>query len=80
MIKNIKENYFNFQVKTGANVASKKDQNSKDWVISDGNISEGNKTPTKILFEKSGAGNKSKPKNNPNIIEIKEVFSLIFLL
>ena len=45
-----------------------------------GNNSIGNKKPTKMLFEKSGAGNKRNPPINPTIIDIYAVFSFNFLL
>ena len=36
--------------------------------------------PTNRLFEKSGDGNKRKPKNNPTIIDKNAFFSDILLL
>ncbi len=44
------------------------------------NSSIGNKKPTKMLFEKSGAGNKRSPPINPAIIDIYAVFSFSCLL
>ena len=45
--------YFSFQVKIGKNVATAKEQNSKDWETNIGKKSIGNINPTKIDFEKS---------------------------
>ena len=44
------------------------------------NNSIGNKKPTKMLFEKSGAGNKRNPPINPAIIDMYAVLSFIRLL
>ena len=44
------------------------------------NNSIGNKKPTKMLFEKSGAGNNSNPNNNPTNMEIMASISLIFFI
>ena len=44
------------------------------------NNSIGNKKPTKMLFEKSGAGNSNSPPINPIIIDIYAVFSFNCLL
>lgn len=44
------------------------------------NKSIGSKKPTKMLFEKSGAGNKRNPPINPTIIDMHAVFSFICLL
>ena len=73
-------NYLNFQIATGANVAVKKDRNSKDCNMNVGKKSAGKIIPTNRLFEKSGDGNIKKPPINPIIIETYAVFSLIFLL
>ena len=46
--------YFSFQVKIGKNVATTKEQNSKDRETNIGKKSRGNIIPTRIDFEKSG--------------------------
>ena len=66
----------NFHRISGLVVATKKDQNNKELEINLGKSSIGNITPTKILFEKSGDGNKSNPKNSPIKIEKMASFSL----
>ena len=71
--------YFSFQVKIGKNVATTKEQNSKDWETNIGKKSIGNIIPTKIDFEKSGLGNKRIPPIKPTIIETYAFFSLNFL-
>ena len=68
--------YLSFQVKTGKNVATTKEQNSKDWETNIGKKSIGNIIPTKIDFEKSGLGKKRIPPTNPTIIETYAFFSL----
>ena len=70
----------NFHLSKGLIVATKKDQNNNDSEISLGKKSIGNIVPTKILFEKSGAGNKRNPPINPTIIDIYAVFSFNCLL
>ena len=67
--------YFSFQVKMGKNVATTKEQNSKDWETNAGKKSIGSIIPTKIDFEKSGLGNNNIPAVKPIIIEIYEFFS-----
>ena len=62
--------HFNFHVKTGRNVATKKEKNSKDWEIIDGKKSVGKIIPMSIDLEKSGLGNKSKPVVKPTIIDM----------
>ena len=71
--------YFSFQVKMGKNVATTKEQNSKDWETNIGKKSTGNIIPTRIDFEKSGLGNKRIPPIKPTIIETYTFFSLNFL-
>ena len=71
--------YFSFQVKMGKNVATIKEQNSKDWETNTGKISIGNIIPTRIDFEKSGLGNKRIPPINPTIIATYAFFSVNFL-
>ena len=71
--------YFSFQVKMGKNVATTKEQNSKDWETNIGKKSIGNIIPTRIDFEKSGLGNKRIPPIKPTIIETYAFFSLNFL-
>ena len=71
--------YFSFQVKIGKNVATTKEQNSKDWETNIGKKSTGNIIPTRIDFEKSGLGNKRIPPIKPTIIETYAFFSLNFL-
>ena len=71
--------YFSFQVKMGKNVATTKEQNSKDWETNIGKKSTGNIIPTRIDFEKSGLGNKRIPPIKPTIIETYAFFSLNFL-
>ena len=71
--------YFSFQVKIGKNVATTKEQNSKDWETYIGKKSTGNIIPTRIDFEKSGLGNKRIPPIKPTIIETYAFFSLNFL-
>ena len=66
----------NFHRTNGQVVATKKDQNNKEPEINLGKISIGNIIPTKILFEKSGDGNRSNPKNSPIKIDITASFSL----
>ena len=66
----------NFHRTKGLVVATKKDQNNKELEINLGKISIGNIIPTKILFEKSGDGNKINPKNNPIKIDMMASFSL----
>ena len=61
-------------------MADKKEQNNKEFVNILGNKSIGINIPTKTLFEKSGTGKKSKPKNNPNTIDKIAFFSVNFLL
>ena len=68
--------YFSFQVKIGKNVATTKEQNSKDWETNIGKKSIGNIIPTKIDFEKSGLGKKRIPPTKPTIIETYAFFSL----
>ncbi len=68
--------YFSLQVKIGKNVATIKEQNSKDWEINIGKKSIGNIIPTKIDFEKSGLGKKRIPPTKPTIIETYAFFSL----
>ena len=68
--------YFSFQVKIGKNVATAKEQNSKDWETNIGKKSTGNIIPTRIDFEKSGLGNKRIPPIKPTIIETYAFFSL----
>ena len=70
----------NFHLSKGLIVATKKDQNNNDSEISLGKKSIGNIVPTKILFEKSGAGNNSNPNNNPTNMEIMASTSLIFFI
>ena len=41
-----------------------------------GNKSNENSVPTKILLEKSGLGNSSRPKNKPIKIDVIETFSI----
>ena len=48
--------------------------------MNSGKNSIGNKKPIKMLFEKSGVGNKTKPTISPIIIEIYAVFSFKLLL
>ena len=48
--------------------------------MNSGKNSIGNKKPIKMLFEKSGDGNKTKPTISPTIIEMYAVFSLRCLL
>ena len=69
-----------FQRSNGLKVATKKDQKSKKLEIRSGNNYVGKIVPTSILFEKSGDGNKSNPKNNPISIAIIASFSLKFFL
>ena len=64
----------------GKKVAITKDKNSKDCKKNGLKNSVLNKIPTKILFEKSGAGNIKKPAISPDKIAMYAVFSLIFLL
>ena len=71
--------YFSFQVKMGKNVATRKEQNSKDWETNAGKKSIGSNIPTRIDFEKSGLGNKRIPPINPTIIDTYAFFSLNFL-
>ena len=71
--------YFSFQVKIGKNVATIKEQNSKDWETNIGKKSRGNIIPTRIDFEKSGLGNKKIPPIKPTIIDTYAFFSLNFL-
>ena len=66
--------YFSFQVKIGKNVATTKEQNSKDWETNIGKKSIGNIIPTKIDFEKSGLGKKRIPPTKPTIIETYSFF------
>ena len=73
-------NYLNFKITTGTNVAVKKDKNNNDWDTKTGNNSTGKIIPTNKLFEKSGTGNKKNPPIKPKIIDMYELFSLIFLL
>ena len=70
--------YFSFQVKIGKNVATIKEQNSKDWETNTGKKSIGNIIPTRIDFEKSGLGNKRIPPINPTTIDTYAFFSLNF--
>ena len=70
--------YLSFQVKMGKNVATTKEQNSKDWETNTGKKSIGNIIPTRIDFEKSGLGNKRIPPINPTIIDTYTFFSLNF--
>ena len=70
--------YFNLQVKMGKNVATRKEQNSKDWDTNAGKKSIGSIIPAKIDFEKSGLGNKRIPPINPTIIDTYAFFSLNF--
>ena len=63
----------------GKNVATTKEQNSKDWETNIGKKSIGNIIPTRIDFEKSGLGNKRIPPIKPTIIETYAFFSLNFL-
>ena len=62
------------------NVANKNDKKSKDCATNEGKLLTGNKMPIKMLFEKFGAGNKSKPNINPNNIETNAFFSLNLFL
>ena len=62
------------------NVAVKKDKNSNDCETILGKKSIGNKTPTNILLEKSGTGNRRKPTTNPTTIDKYAFFSVKFLL
>ena len=71
--------YFSFQVKMGKNVATTKEQNSKDWETNVGKKSIGSNIPTRIDFEKSGLGNKRVPPIKPTIIDTYAFFSLNFL-
>ena len=71
--------YLSFQVKMGKNVATIKEQNSKDWETTTGKKSIGNIIPTRIAFEKSGLGNKRIPPIKPTIIDTYVFFSLNFL-
>ena len=64
----------------GTKVAIIKDQNKRLIEMNFGNNSIGNKKPTKMLFEKSGAGNKRNPPINPTIIDMYAVFSFNCLL
>ena len=57
-------------MKTGRNVATKKEKNNKDWEIIDGKKSVGKIIPMSIDLEKSGLGNKSKPAVKPTIIDM----------
>ena len=72
--------YFNFQVNTGKNVATTKEQNSKDWETKAGKKSIGSNIPTRIDFEKSGLGNKRIPPIKPTKIDTYAFFSLNFLV
>ena len=63
----------------GKNVATTKEQNSKDWETNIGKKSRGNIIPTRIDFEKSGLGNKRIPPINPTIIATYAFFSENFL-
>ena len=63
----------------GKNVATTKEQNSKDWETNIGKKSTGNIIPTRIDFEKSGLGNKRIPPINPIIIATYAFFSVNFL-
>ena len=71
--------YFSFQVKMGKNVATTKEQNSKDWETNAGKKSIGSIIPNRIDFEKSGLGNKRIPPIKPTIIDTYAFFSLNFL-
>ena len=53
----------------GKNVATTKEQNSKDWETNIGKKSTGNIIPTRIDFEKSGLGNKRIPPIKPTKID-----------
>ena len=64
----------------GTSVATKKDQNSKELEIIEGNKSNGNNVPIKRLLEKSGLGKISKPKNKPNNIDNMAIPSVNFFL
>ena len=64
----------------GKNVATTKEQNSKDWETNIGKKSTGNIIPTRIDFEKSGLGKNNKPIINPKIIDIYAFFSVRDLL
>ena len=66
-----------FHVKIGTKVAIIKDKNNNDCKINWGNNSFGNRYPTRIDFEKSGLGKKSKPAINPINIDTYAFFSLI---
>ena len=68
--------YLSFQVKMGKNVATTKEQNSKDWETNSSKKSIGSIIPTKIDFEKSGLGNKSIPPIKPTKIDTYAFFSL----
>ena len=60
-------------------MANKNEQNNNELVIILGKKSYENNNPTKILFEKSGEGNKSKPKNRPRSIDNIAIFELILV-
>tara|TARA_B100001250_G_C19233625_1_gene543367 strand:- start:70 stop:267 length:198 start_codon:yes stop_codon:yes gene_type:complete len=62
----------------GKSVATINEQNSKDCVIKDGNISIGKIMPTNKDLEKSGTGNNNNPANKPIVIDIYEFFSFSF--
>ena len=60
-------------------MAITKEQNNNDCEINIGKKSNGNISPTKIDFEKSGLGNNRIPPTNPTIIDIYAFFSVNFL-
>ena len=68
--------YLSLQVKIGKNVATTKEQNSKDWEINAGKKSIGKIIPTNIDFEKSGLGNRRIPPIKPTKIDTYAFFSL----